>query len=80
MHNDFEKERKMKKKFANDMSKNCKKYFETKHIENEKTIRKRELDLIKKSNFSIFNKYIDFSFEYVICLSYRNNKNKENAI
>jgi len=50
MHNDFEKERKMKKKFANDMSKNCKKYFETKHIENEKTIRKRELDLIKKSN------------------------------
>jgi len=50
MHKDFEKERKMKKKFGYDMSKYCKKYFETKHIENEKTIKKKEQELIKRSN------------------------------
>ena len=50
MHNDFEKERKTKKKYGHDMSKMCKKYFFTRDIENEKAVRKREQDLIKKSS------------------------------
>lgn len=50
MHNDFDKERKLKKKFGHDMSKACKKYWDTKHLENEKTIKKREQELVKKSN------------------------------
>ena len=49
MQNDFEKERKLKRKFAVDMSKACKKNFDTKHIETEKVIKRREQDLIKKS-------------------------------
>jgi SNF2 family DNA or RNA helicase len=49
MYNDFEKERKLKKKSAGDMVRFCKKSLETRHIEVEKAIKKQEMDLRKKS-------------------------------
>jgi SNF2 family DNA or RNA helicase len=49
MHNDFEKERKLKKKFAMDMAKLCKKSLETRHLEVEKNIKRQEQDLKRKS-------------------------------
>jgi SNF2 family DNA or RNA helicase len=51
MHNDFDKERKLKKKYANDLSKLCKKSLETRHLEVEKTIKKQEQELKKKCLF-----------------------------
>jgi SNF2 family DNA or RNA helicase len=49
MYNDFEKERKMKKKSAGDMAKFCKKSIETRHIEAERAVKRQEQELRKKS-------------------------------
>jgi SNF2 family DNA or RNA helicase len=49
MYNDFEKERKTKKKSAGDMAKFCKKSLETRHIEIERAVKRQELELRKKS-------------------------------
>ena len=49
MSNDFEKERKLKKKVSFDMSKSCKKNLDTRHLEKEKITKKIEQDLRKKN-------------------------------
>jgi len=46
---DFERERKMKKKFAFDMAKASKKSIETRHLEVEKIIKRQEQDLKKRT-------------------------------
>ncbi len=49
MQNDFEKERKLKKKKAAEMSKFAKKSLDTRHLEVEKRAKKQEMDLKKQS-------------------------------
>lgn len=49
MSNDFDRERKMKRKFAADMAKGSKKYLDTRHLEVEKNIKRQELDLKKRT-------------------------------
>jgi SNF2 family DNA or RNA helicase len=46
---DFERERKMKKKFAFDMAKASKKNIETRHLEVDKIIKRQEQDLKKRT-------------------------------
>ena len=49
MSNDFEKERRLKKKTSFDMAKFCKKSLDSRHLEKEKVTKKIELDLKKKN-------------------------------
>ena len=49
MNTDFERERKLKKKKATDMSKFCKKSLETRHLDVEKKIRRQEGEIKKLS-------------------------------
>lgn len=48
LSSDFERERKMKKKFAHDMVKAAKKSIETRHLEVEKKIKREEQELKKR--------------------------------
>jgi len=49
MANDFERERKMKKKFAVDMAKGTKKHLDTRHLEVGKNIKRQEQDLKRRT-------------------------------
>jgi hypothetical protein len=49
MSNDFEKERRSKKKVCFDLVKSCKKNLDTRHLEKEKINKKIEQDLKKKN-------------------------------
>jgi len=49
MSNDFDRERKMKRKFASDMAKGTKKHLDTRHLEVEKNIKRQEQDLKRRN-------------------------------
>ena len=49
LQSDFDRERKMKKKFMSDMAKLCKKNLETRHIEVEKHVKRQEQDLKRRT-------------------------------
>ncbi len=49
MSNDFDREKKMKKKFASDMAKGSKKHLDNRHLDVEKNIKRQEQDLKRRN-------------------------------